>query len=129
MRCAHHSRDRTHIHTAHFANREEGNKTVRGAASIVEERIQLSMIRGEFENLPNKGKPLERERKCMKMEKIEKWTGSHLPITPHDSQAPRVWTGPRIYSWTSCSGWVAVCVSSLLCSSFSLMLWMAMRPR
>lgn len=28
----------------------------------VEDKIQLSMIRGEFEALPGKGKPLERER-------------------------------------------------------------------
>lgn len=30
--------------------------------STVEDKIQLSMIRGEFESLPGKGKPLERER-------------------------------------------------------------------
>jgi hypothetical protein len=38
---------------------ERGRRT--GVASLVEERIQLSMIRGEFANLKHKGK-LERER-------------------------------------------------------------------
>jgi hypothetical protein len=32
----------------------------KGMMAVVEDRIQLSMMQGDFDNLPNRGKPLER---------------------------------------------------------------------
>lgn len=35
-------------------------KRQKGLMAVVEDRIQMSMLQGEFDNLKNKGKPLER---------------------------------------------------------------------
>jgi DnaJ family protein C protein 28 len=41
---------------------ERSLKPQKGMMAVVEDRIQLSMLQGDFDNLPNRGKPLERVR-------------------------------------------------------------------